>query len=111
MVHVPGAADPVLVHNSALWHATALKRDTVRIITGPHRYRTALVIGIDGTDAIAKMDDNLDILIIGLDNCAAFDPAWALLAPPPSPVVITDDEDGDGPRYDPAQFQGQSVRA
>jgi hypothetical protein len=104
MVAVSDAPAPVMARESALCLTTLEKKDIVLIIGGELLDLTAQLIGIDGTDAILKMDGSLDIRIIGLHHCAAFNPEWALMIPPPpSPVVIADDDDWE--HYNPAQYK------
>ncbi len=107
MVVVTGGAAPMLVRGSVLSLATPVKNDAVHVMTGPHRDRSELLIGTDLLDAVFKMDDNMEILIIELRRCAAFNPAWASLTHPLPQIVLSDDEDdADWPRYDPALYQG-----
>ena len=55
--------------------APAVKKDNVRIIGGNDPLlvgSTCLLIGIDGADAIVKVDNTLDIKIIALRHCAPY---------------------------------------
>jgi transcription elongation factor SPT5 len=44
------------------------KRDRVRIVDGEHAGQTGTLIGIDGTDGIVKLDVDLDIKILSLQQ-------------------------------------------
>ena len=52
--------------------APAVKKDNVRIIGGELVGRTGLLLGIDGDDAIVKVDDTLDIKILQLRFCVPY---------------------------------------
>jgi hypothetical protein len=55
----------------------APKKGRTMIIEGPLAGQTGQVIGIDGHDAIVKMDDNLDIKLIKYSLCAQYTPSVA----------------------------------
>jgi hypothetical protein len=50
----------------------APKKGRTMIIEAPLAGQTGQVLGIDGDDAIVKMDDNLDIKIIKRSSCAQY---------------------------------------
>ena len=48
----------------------AQKKDKTMILEGELAGQTGMVLGIDGNDAIVKMDENLDIQILKHGGCA-----------------------------------------
>ena len=57
--------------------APAVNKDNVRIIGGndPHLVgSTGLLLGIDGTDGIVRVDNTIDIKIVAVRFCAPYTP-------------------------------------
>ena len=66
---VPGMP-PTLADQDTVRPVLAQKKDKTVIIEGDSAGQTGMVIGIDGNDAIVKMDENLGIMILKREWCA-----------------------------------------
>jgi hypothetical protein len=69
--HVPGMPQTI-ADQTLVQPVLALKKGRTMIIDGELAGQTGQVIGIDGDDAIVKMDHNLDIKIIKYSVCAQY---------------------------------------
>jgi len=67
-----GEGDTIMVPSSELEIVRPRKSDHVKILGGSYLGRTCKLIGIDGLDAIVKIDGNLDVKILDLALLAKF---------------------------------------
>lgn len=61
-----GEGDTVLVHPSELEIVAPKKSDRVKIVGGQYRGCVGKLFGIDGSDGIVKIEDNLEVKILDL---------------------------------------------
>ncbi|AEE82631.1 putative protein [Arabidopsis thaliana] len=67
-----GEGDTIMVPSSELEIVRPRKSDHVKILGGSYLGLTCKLIGIDGLDAIVKIDGNLDVKILDLALLAKF---------------------------------------
>ncbi|XP_010424426.1 PREDICTED: putative transcription elongation factor SPT5 homolog 1 [Camelina sativa] len=67
-----GEGDTIMALPSELEIVPPRKSDRVKIVGGQFRGSTGKLIGIDGSDGIVKIDDNLDVKILDLAILAKF---------------------------------------
>lgn len=67
-----GDGDTIMALPSELEIIPPRKSDRVKIVGGQYRGSTGKLIGIDGSDGIVKIDDNLDVKILDLALLAKF---------------------------------------
>ncbi|CAH8272659.1 unnamed protein product [Arabidopsis lyrata] len=67
-----GEGDTIMALPSELEIIPPRKSDRVKIVGGQYRGSTGKLIGIDGSDGIVKIDDNLDVKILDLALLAKF---------------------------------------
>lgn len=71
VVRLPGG-DSVTVPKAALEAVIPGRKDRVKVTRGPDRGATGVIIGIDGSDAIVKMDADADVKILTMGRIARY---------------------------------------